>query len=57
MLVRRIGVQRPGITDSGNPAVAQDRDLIGGLTIRIGDTVIDGSVQGYLASLREQLLG
>ncbi len=37
--------------------LVQDRDLIGGLTIRIGDTVIDGSVRGYLASLREQLLG
>lgn len=35
----------------------EDRDLIGGLTIRIGDRVIDGSVRGYLASLREQMLG
>jgi F-type H+-transporting ATPase subunit delta len=35
----------------------EDAELIGGLTARIGDTVIDGSVRGYLASLREQLLG
>lgn len=37
--------------------LSEDPDLIGGLTIRIGDTVIDGSVRGYLASLREQMLG
>lgn len=35
----------------------EDPDLIGGLTIRIGDRVIDGSVRGYLVSLREQMLG
>jgi len=35
----------------------QDAELIGGLTVRIGDTVIDGSVRGYLTSLRERLLG
>ena len=27
------------------------------LVVQIGDTVIDGSVRGYLASLREKLLG
>lgn len=32
-------------------------ELIGGMTVRIGDTVIDGSVKGYLASLRERLMG
>ncbi len=37
--------------------LSEDPDLIGGLTIRIGDTVIDGSVRGQLASLREKLLG
>lgn len=34
----------------------EDKSLIGGLTVKIGDTVIDGSVKGYLASLREKLL-
>ena len=37
--------------------LSEDPDLIGGLTICIGDTVIDGSVRGYLAVLREQMLG
>jgi F-type H+-transporting ATPase subunit delta len=35
----------------------EDLQLIGGLVVRIGDTVIDGSVRGHLASLREQMLG
>ncbi|HET6455635.1 MAG TPA: F0F1 ATP synthase subunit delta [Armatimonadota bacterium] len=35
----------------------EDPKIIGGLTIQIGDTVIDGSVRGYLEALREQLLG
>jgi len=35
----------------------EDGSLIGGLVLRIGDTVIDGSVRGYLASLKDQLLG
>lgn len=35
----------------------EDSGLIGGLTVRIGDTVMDGSVRGYLASLREQMMG
>lgn len=34
----------------------QDTSLIGGLVVRIGDTIMDGSVTGYLASLRETLL-
>ncbi|MDO8587358.1 MAG: ATP synthase F1 subunit delta [Armatimonadota bacterium] len=34
-----------------------DESLLGGLTVRIGDTVLDGSVAGYLARLREKLLG
>ena len=37
--------------------LAEDPELIGGLVVQIGDTVIDGSVRGYLASLREKLLG
>ena len=34
-----------------------DESLIGGITVRIGDTVIDGSIAGHLARLREKLLG
>lgn len=37
--------------------VGVDPDIIGGIAVRIGDTVIDGSVRGYLASLREKMLG
>ncbi|MDI6827573.1 MAG: F0F1 ATP synthase subunit delta [Armatimonadota bacterium] len=35
----------------------EDPSLIGGLVVRIGDTVIDGSVKGYLESLKNQMLG
>jgi F-type H+-transporting ATPase subunit delta len=35
---------------------AVDPELIGGLTVRIGDRLIDASVRGRLARLREQLL-
>ena len=34
----------------------EDRTLLGGMSMRIGDTVIDGSVAGRLKNLREQLL-
>ena len=37
--------------------VTIDSSLIGGVSVRIGDTVLDGSVAGFLARLREQLLG
>jgi len=37
--------------------ITEDPSLIGGLVLRIGDTVIDGSVQGYLESLKNKLLG
>jgi len=37
--------------------VEEDPTLVGGLTVKIGDTVIDGSVKGYLASLKDRLLG
>ena len=36
---------------------AEDSEIIGGLVIQIGDSVIDGSVRGYLQTLRERLLG
>lgn len=36
--------------------VTHDPSLIGGVVIRVGDTVYDGSVRHKLASLREQLV-
>lgn len=33
-----------------------DPEIIGGLIVRIGDNVIDGSVRGHLVKLRETLL-
>ena len=35
--------------------VEQDASLLGGLVVRIGDTVYDGSVRHQLASLRERM--
>ncbi|HEY3298810.1 MAG TPA: F0F1 ATP synthase subunit delta [Armatimonadota bacterium] len=35
----------------------EDPELVGGIIVRIGDTIIDGSVRGYLASLKTRLLG
>jgi F-type H+-transporting ATPase subunit delta len=34
-----------------------DPDLIGGIILRLGDTIIDGSVAGHLRRLRQQLVG
>ena len=31
-------------------------EISGGIIVRIGDTVIDGSIRGQLAALREQFL-
>jgi F-type H+-transporting ATPase subunit delta len=33
-----------------------DRSIIGGIVVRVGDTLINGSVAGRLAALREQLV-
>ncbi|CNL94601.1 ATP synthase%2C F0 subunit b/ATP synthase%2C F1 delta subunit [Mycobacterium tuberculosis] len=35
--------------------VAEDKSLIGGIVIRAGDLVIDGSIRGKLANLAEAL--
>ncbi len=40
-----------------NLQLDEDSSLIGGVVIRIGDRIIDGSVRGYLASLKDKLLG
>ena len=34
-----------------------DPSLIGGAVLRIGDTIIDGSVAGHLRRLRQRLVG
>lgn len=34
-----------------------DPAVMGGVVVRLGDTILDGSVRGYLESLRQQLLG
>jgi F-type H+-transporting ATPase subunit delta len=34
-----------------NPVVTVDKELIGGLQVKIGDEVIDGSVRGQLAAM------
>ena len=37
-------------------AVGVDEGLIGGLTVRVGDTLLDASVRGRLERLRNQLV-
>jgi F0F1-type ATP synthase delta subunit len=32
-----------------------DPSILGGLVVRVGDRVVDGSVSGQLANLRQQL--
>ncbi len=38
-----------------NVTTAEDKSLVGGVIIRAGDLVIDGSVRGKLAKLAEKL--
>ena len=33
-----------------------DTSLVGGVTLRVGDRMIDGSVKGRLARMRERIL-
>lgn len=37
--------------------VTEDADLIGGIRLKVGEQIIDGSVQGELKGLREHILG
>ena len=37
-------------------AYTVDESLIGGVTLRVGDRLVDGSVKGRLARMREQIL-
>jgi F-type H+-transporting ATPase subunit delta len=38
------------------PRFVTDRNLIGGVTVRVGSTIYDGSVRGQLQRIREQLM-
>ncbi|MCZ8101096.1 MAG: F0F1 ATP synthase subunit delta, partial [Burkholderiales bacterium] len=38
-------------------SVSVDAELIGGISIRIGDEVMDASVRGKLAQLADALMG
>jgi F-type H+-transporting ATPase subunit delta len=38
------------------PIYRQDASLLGGVVLRIGDTVYDGSVRGRLEELREKMM-
>jgi F-type H+-transporting ATPase subunit delta len=38
------------------PTYKQDASLLGGIVLRIGDTVYDGSVRGRLEELREKMI-
>jgi F-type H+-transporting ATPase subunit delta len=38
------------------PRYVTDRSLIGGVTVRVGSTIYDGSVRGQLQRIRQQLI-
>lgn len=40
-----------------NISVDVDPSIIGGLIVRIGDTIMDGSIAGHLERLRDEFLG
>jgi F-type H+-transporting ATPase subunit delta len=53
----KIEAQAKGIA-GGAVRVTYDTDpsLVGGVTLRVGDLLIDGSVKGKLARMRERIL-
>jgi F-type H+-transporting ATPase subunit delta len=54
--VNRIVAALKGMTSKDVKAeVVQDASLVGGLVVRVGDLVLDGSVKTQLASLTESL--
>jgi F-type H+-transporting ATPase subunit delta len=38
------------------PRYATDETLLGGVTVRVGSTIYDGSVRGQLQRIRQQLI-
>jgi F-type H+-transporting ATPase subunit delta len=38
------------------PRYATDAKLLGGVTVRVGSTIYDGSVRGQLQRIRQQLI-
>jgi len=56
-LARRIADQLRTLVD-GEPTLEQvvDPDLIGGIVVRVGDTVYDGSIATQLETLRQQMI-
>ncbi len=52
-LVKALSTKFPGVTL--RPEVSINKDLIGGVSIRVGDQVLDGSVRARLAQLKAAL--
>ena len=56
----RAAVQRRLIEITGGPVVLEthvDENILGGLVVRIGDRLIDGSTKGRLLALKRRLAG
>lgn len=52
-LVKALSQKFPGVTL--RPEVSINKDLIGGVSIRVGDQVLDGSVRARLAQMKAAL--
>ncbi|HEY3266454.1 MAG TPA: ATP synthase F1 subunit delta [Armatimonadota bacterium] len=53
---QRLKAKLDGLTGKNTRLeVSTDPDLVGGLVVRIGDTVMDGSVRGYLEQIARKL--
>ena len=52
-LVKALSTKFPGVTL--RPEVSINKDLIGGVSIRVGDQVLDGSVRARLAQMKAAL--